>query len=190
MTIKKSVLRRLGAPVRGGAAGREIEDELQFHIELRTRDNIAAGMAPEDAAADAMRRFGDFDQIRSVCEEIRKERSAGVMKLIKGSAWVILGCGLILKMSSRIFALQNVGDFLILIAVLWRLLIYLREMQSERPRGLGYEPPPLSVIHTIGDLSASGSTEDAPRPVPTYDKDGRTPVERLISDESPDGAVK
>jgi hypothetical protein len=183
MTIIKSILRQLGAPVRGGATGREVEDELRYHIELRTRDNIAAGMPPEDAVADAMRRFGDFDQIRSVCEEIRKERLAGVMKLTKASAWVILGCGLMLKMSSRIFALQNVGDFLILIALLWRLLIYLREMQTDRPRGLGYEPPPLSIIHTIGDLSASGSTEDAPRQVPTYDKDGRTPVERLISDE-------
>jgi hypothetical protein len=137
-----------------------------------------------------MRRFGNFDQIRSVCEEIRKERLAGVMKLTKASAWVILGCGLMMKMSSRIFALQNVGDFLILIAVLWRLLIYLREMQTDRPRGLGYEPPPLSIFHTIGDLSASGSTEDAPRPVPTYDIDGRTPVERLIADESSDRDVK
>jgi hypothetical protein len=183
MTTIKSILRHLGAHVQGGAAGREIEDELRFHIELRTSDNIGAGMSPEDAVADAMRRFGDFDQIRSVCEEIRKERLGGVMKVIKGCAWVILGCGLMLKMSSRIFALQNVGDFLILIALLWRLLIYLREMQTDRPRGLGYEPPPLSIIHTIGDLSASGFTEDAPRPVPTYDNDGRTPVERLISDE-------
>ena len=190
MTTIKSVLRHLGAPVQGGTAGREVEEELRYHIEMRARDNIAAGMSPEDAAADAMRRFGDFDQIQSVCEEIRKERLAGVMKLTKASAWVILGCGLMMKMSSRIFALQNVADFLILIAVLWRLLIYLREMQTDRPRGLGYEPPPLSIIHTIGDLSASGSTEDAPRPVPTYDKDGRTPVERLISDEISDGDVK
>jgi hypothetical protein len=103
--------------------------------------------------------------------------------VIKGSAWVILGCGLMLKMSSNIHQLQTVGEFLVLIAILWRWLTYLREMQTDRPRGLGYEPPPLSIIHTIGDLSASGSTEDAPRQVPTYDKDGRTPVERLISDE-------
>ena len=183
MTTIKSIMRQLGAPVRGGAVGREIEDELRYHIELRTRDNITAGMSPEDAEADAMRRFGDFDQIRSVCEEIRKERLAGVMKVIKGSAWIMLGCGLMLKMSSNIHQLQTVGEFLILIAILWRVLIYLREMQTDRPRGLGYEPPPPSIIHTIGDLSASGLTEDAPRPVPTYDKDGRTPVERLISDK-------
>jgi hypothetical protein len=183
MTTIKSVLRQLSAPVRGGAAGREIEDELRFHIEMRASDNIAAGMSPEDAVADAMRRFGDFERIRSVCEDVRKERLAGVMKVLKGSAWVLLGCGLMLKMSSNILSFQNVGEFLILISLLWRLLIHLREMQTDRPRGLGYEPPPPSIIHTIGDLSASGSTEGAPRPVPTYDKDGRTPVERLISEE-------
>ena len=177
MTIIKSILRRLGAPVRSEAAGREIEDELLFHIEMRARDNNAAGMSPEDAVADAMRRFGDFDQIRTVCEEIRKERLAGIMKVIKACAWVILGCGLILKMSSNIVGV--VGDFLILIALLWRLLIHLREIQPDRRR----------VIAAIrerfygGPLSVSGFTEDTPKPVPTYDKAGRTPVERLISDE-------
>jgi len=188
MTTIKSILRRLGAPVRGGAAGREIEDELRFHIDMRAGDNIEAGMSPEDAVADAMRRFGDLDQIRAVCEGIRKERLAGIMKVIKGCAWVILGCGLMLKMSSNIVGV--VGDFLILIALLWRLLIHLREMQPDRRRFIAADQPPPSIIHTIGDLSVSGFTEDTPRPVPTYDKIGRTPVERLISDESSDGDVK
>lgn len=182
MTTIKSILRRLGAPVRSEAAGREIEDELLFHIERRAHDNIAAGMSPEDAVADAMRRFGDFDQIRTVCEEIRKERLAGIMKMIKGCAWVVLGCGLMLKMSSRIFAIQNVGDFLILIAILWRLLIYLREMQPDRRRVIA----DLRERFYGGPLSLSGFTEDTPKPVSGYDKAGRTPVERLISDESSD----
>src|SRR5215510_4212474 len=188
MTTIKSILRRLGAPVRGAAAGSEIEDELRFHIEMRARDNIAAGMSPEDAVADAMRRFGDLDQIRAVCEGIRKERLAGIMKVIKGCAWVILGCGLMLKMSSNIVGV--VGDFLILIALLWRLLIHLREMQPDRRRVITADQPPPSIIHTIGDLSVSGFAEDTPKPVPTYDKAGRTPVERLISDESSDETTK
>jgi len=182
MTTIKSILRRLGAPVRGAAAGREIEDELRFHIELRARDNIAAGMSPEDAVEDAMRRFGDYDQIRAVCEEIRKERLADIMKVIKGFAWVILGCGLVLKMSSNVVGV--VGDFLILIALLWRLLIHLREMQPDRRRVTA----DLRERFYGGPLSVSNFTEDTPRPVPTYDKAGRTPVERLISDESSDSA--
>ena len=177
MTTIKAILRRLGAPVRSEAAVREIEDELRFHVEMRARDNIAAGMSPEDAVADAMRRFGDIDQIRAVCEGIRKERLAGIMKVIKGCAWVILGCGLVLKMSSNIVGV--VGDFLILISLLWRLLIHLREMQPDRRRVTAA----LRERFYGGPLSLSGFTEDAPRPVPTYDKKGRTPVERMLSDE-------
>jgi hypothetical protein len=183
MTTIKSVRRLLGAPVRGKAAEREVEDELRFHIEMRTRDNIEAGMRAEDAVADAMRRFGDFDQIRAVCEEIRRERVEGVMKAIKGFTWVIFGCGLTLKLAASLAGLQSVGTFLIMIAGLWRLLIHLREIRPDQRRITAAEQPTLSVIHTIGDLSVSGTAQDPPKPVPAFDKDGRTPVERLISDE-------
>ena len=36
----------------------DIGEELRYHIEARTADNIAAGMTPEEARADALRRFG------------------------------------------------------------------------------------------------------------------------------------
>ena len=34
MTTIKSILRQLGAPVRGGVAGREIEEELRYLISV------------------------------------------------------------------------------------------------------------------------------------------------------------
>lgn len=190
MTTIKSILRHLGAPVRSEAANHEVENELQFHIEMRTRDNIAAGMSPEDAAADAMRRFGDFDQIRAICEEIRKERLASIMKVIKGVIWTMIGCGLTLKFFANLDQLRLVGEFLIVIAILWRLLVYLREIQPDQHRIKAAEQPALSVTHTIGDFSMSGFAEPPINRVPAYDKDGRTPVERLISDESSDKTVK
>jgi hypothetical protein len=183
MTTIKSILRRIGAPVRSEAAEREVEDELRFHIDMRTRDNIEAGMPAEDAMADAMRRFGDFDQIRAACEEIRRERLEGVMKAFKGITWVIFGCGLTLKLAASVAGLQKVGTFLILIAGLWRLLIHLREIRPDQRRITAAEQPTLSVIGAIGGLSLNGIAEDTPKPVPAYDKEGRTPVERLISDE-------
>lgn len=183
MTTIKSILRRLGAPVRREAADREIEDELRFHVEMRTRDNIAAGMTPEEAVADALRRFGDLDHIRAICQEIRKERLASVMKVIKGITWVMIGCGLTLKMSAGVQTLRDVGDFLILIAILWRVLIHLRQMRPDQRRIKATEQTTLSIIHTIGDFSASGPAEQSFNRVPAYDKDGRTPVERLLSDE-------
>lgn len=183
MTTIKSILRRLGAPVRREAAEREIEDELRFHIEMRTCDNIAAGMSAEDAEADAMRRFGDFDRIRVACEEIKSERLEGVMKAVKGIAWIIFGCGLALKLAAPVAGLQDVGIFLILIAGLWRLLIYLREIRPDQRRITAAEQPTLSVIGAIDNISVSGFAEDTPKPVSAYDKDGRTPVKRMISDE-------
>jgi hypothetical protein len=183
MTTIKSILRLSGATVRGEASEREIEDELRFHIELRTRDNIEAGMPAEDAMADAMRRFGDFDRIRAACEEIRKERLERVMKAVKGLTWIMFGCGLTLKLTASLVGLQSVGTFLILIGGLWRLLIHLREIRPDQRRITAAGQPTLSVIAAIGDFSVSGAAEDTPKPVPAYDKDGRTPVERLISDE-------
>ncbi|MBO0861791.1 MAG: hypothetical protein J2P21_25545 [Chloracidobacterium sp.] len=192
MTIIKSILRRSDA-----AVGREIEDELRFHIEMRARDNVTAGMSSENAVAEAMRRFGDFDQIRSTCEEIRRERRAGFMNLAKGLAWIMFGCGLTLKLAARVDGLRIVGDYLSLIAILWRCLIFLREMRPNQQRiaissnsGSASGQPALSVIHAIGDLSMDDFKEDQPRPVPAYDKDGRTPVERLISDEDSGDTTK
>jgi predicted permease len=37
----------------------ELDEELQFHIDARTRDNIGAGMTAEAAGEDAARRFGN-----------------------------------------------------------------------------------------------------------------------------------
>jgi predicted permease len=52
---------------------REIDEELRFHLEQRTAENIAAGMMPEEAAREARKRFGN---VQSVREECREHRSA------------------------------------------------------------------------------------------------------------------
>jgi hypothetical protein len=43
---------------------REIDEELRFPIEQRTAENIAAGMAPEAAAGEARKRFGNWQNVR------------------------------------------------------------------------------------------------------------------------------
>jgi putative ABC transport system permease protein len=49
----------------------EIDEELRFHIEQRTAENIAAGMSPEDAAREARKRFGNLQSVREECREKR-----------------------------------------------------------------------------------------------------------------------
>jgi hypothetical protein len=50
---------RLTAVIRGRRLQSDLDDELLFHIEARTRDNIASGMSPDDAALAARRLFGN-----------------------------------------------------------------------------------------------------------------------------------
>ena len=49
---------RLANLLRPARVSSEIEEELRYHIDARTADNIAAGMSREDARRDAVRRFG------------------------------------------------------------------------------------------------------------------------------------
>ena len=49
---------------------REIDEELDFHVECRTRDLIKSGMSPEHAAEEASRQFGVRDRIRRECQTI------------------------------------------------------------------------------------------------------------------------
>jgi putative ABC transport system permease protein len=54
-----SFLGRLKGMLRRERLDRELDDELRSHIEMRTADNLAAGMPPEEARYQAQRRFGN-----------------------------------------------------------------------------------------------------------------------------------
>jgi len=54
-----SILRRIANLFHRSKLDQEIEAELRSHIEMRTADNIAAGMSPEEARRDALLRFGN-----------------------------------------------------------------------------------------------------------------------------------
>lgn len=50
---------RLTNILRPARVSDEIDEELRYHINARTADNVAAGMSQEEARADAVRRFGN-----------------------------------------------------------------------------------------------------------------------------------
>ena len=50
----------------------EVEAELRFHVQMRTRANIEEGMAPDDAQLAAEQSFGEFDRIKISCCEIKR----------------------------------------------------------------------------------------------------------------------
>src|SRR5579863_329699 len=53
-----SIVQRITNLFRRSTLDQEIEAELRSHIEMRTADNIAAGMSPEEARRQAVLRFG------------------------------------------------------------------------------------------------------------------------------------
>jgi len=50
----------------------EVEAELRFHLQMRTKTNIEEGMSPAEAQLAAERSFGDFDRIKSSCCGIKR----------------------------------------------------------------------------------------------------------------------
>ncbi|MDQ6829239.1 MAG: ABC transporter permease, partial [Gemmatimonadota bacterium] len=70
--------RELRAMLRGERVEPDLTEEFESHIELRTEENVARGMSPEDARRDALRRFGDLDsyrrETRVIDERIVRER--------------------------------------------------------------------------------------------------------------------
>lgn len=47
----------------GTDVGADVDDELQFHLDMRAREYEARGLAPDDARRAALERFGDVDRI-------------------------------------------------------------------------------------------------------------------------------
>jgi hypothetical protein len=53
---------------------RDVDDEMRFHFEMREREYVAAGLSPQDAHAEALRRFGDVDGVRESLYHLGHQR--------------------------------------------------------------------------------------------------------------------
>jgi predicted permease len=72
MTMLRVLLARLKGLVSRGRAEAALDDDIQAHLELLTRDYIQRGLSPRDAQAAARRTFGGIDQMK---ETYRDQRS-------------------------------------------------------------------------------------------------------------------
>lgn len=64
----------LGSPVWRAPVEDEVDAELAFHVEMRTRELIARGVSPDDARAQAIARFGNIGSVNAECRTIGNSR--------------------------------------------------------------------------------------------------------------------
>jgi predicted permease len=67
-------LTRIRAIARHRQSERELDEELQHHIELKTQEFIEAGMSPEEARHAALRAFGGIEQKKDECRDADRLR--------------------------------------------------------------------------------------------------------------------
>jgi len=58
----------------------EVDAELAFHVEMRTREYIARGLDPELARAKAIGRFGDINRVNNTCRRIGEGRERAMRR--------------------------------------------------------------------------------------------------------------
>jgi putative ABC transport system permease protein len=62
---------RLYGLLRKDRVEQEMEDEMRFHLLMRTRENIERGMRPDEAEREARRRFGNVGRIKDLARDIK-----------------------------------------------------------------------------------------------------------------------
>ena len=63
---------RLRSLFHRGAVERELDRELQFHLDLEIQKNLRRGLTPREARAAALRRLGGIAQIQEECRDMRR----------------------------------------------------------------------------------------------------------------------
>jgi len=156
--------------------GHEIDEELRFHIEMRTEDLIASGITTEKAREIAAHRFGDMERVREMCCEVR--RGTSKREAAKPLIWMLAGFALVFWTMSREYTnLQSVFLLLTGIAIMLCSLFNAHRLSLTKAfayalAGSGESEKPLRILET-----------DKPQNISAHDAQGRTPVERVLDDE-------
>ncbi len=84
------LLRRILALGRQSRMNREIDEELRAHIQMRSDDNLAAGMEPDAAARDARLRFGNATAVKEKVMAIDAALAfEALVSDVSGAVWLM-----------------------------------------------------------------------------------------------------
>jgi hypothetical protein len=186
MSLIKTMLSFINARLHPDTVTTEVETELRFHIEMRTRANIAAGMKPDDAQTAAVQSFGDFERIKTSCCELRRGFPFDSLALKMGlhiSIAVMAGLAALWAVNAPHHNFTGVMRQLIAIAVLAYLFIVVRRARLERRSVSDHVSGALATpgeMFRADQKLTSDMLEASSRKFTAYDEHGRTPVERVF----------
>ena len=135
----------------------EVDEELQFHIEMLERKYAQQGMSSAEAKAAALRRFGNFETVKKQCVDISRRNSVR-RRVLKTSSIVIALTGISIRLLSSDVKIAHIGDTLIMIAISGRLLLYVRGLSpwSVLPRT---RETSLSIVKEIPVCDYPGKSD-------------------------------
>lgn len=182
----KATTRFISAWRRPDEMVREVETELRFHIEMRTRANVEQGMRPDDAQRAALQSFGDFDRVKSKCCEISRTPPFDPT-LLKMAMYITIA---VLAGGAALWAVNMPHHSFT--GVLWQLVAI---VVLARAFVVGRRA--ISTSHVAADGASGdyvtefredkGLSSDVCEPpnvgIAAHDEQGRTPVERMFYSE-------
>ena len=161
-------LRNLFGYLDGRALHRQVEEELQFHIEMRAQDYEREGLNFDASLEKAKLRFGDFEMVKRQCVEISARNSVGIW-ILRVVFTISFLLGVLIRSLTPELSVTQIGTTLIMIGVFGGLMLIGKTI---RMRELTSAPEPLP----LGLQSISDSVPLA------FDENGRTPFERVKAD--------
>src|ERR1041385_3011377 len=187
MSWIKATLSFINARRQPDEVTREVETELRFHIEMRTRANIEAGMKADDAKIAAVQSFGNFERIKNSCCELRRSfpfDSLPLTMVLHISIAVMAGLAALWAVNVPHHNFTGVMRQIIAIGVLTYLFIVVRRARSNRRSDSEHVNDGVLVASNETfrvDKSLTSDMSDTPSATITaYDEQGRTPIERVF----------
>ena len=138
----KDLTRRLFNSRGSEAIEREVEEELQFHLDRLTEQQLQQATTFEEARACALRRFGNVEEVKDECVEISK-RSRPFTRTLRSFLILTFLAGVFVRVFATQLNVDRMGQMLIAVGVMGQLFVYVRGL---RPAGFRPKPDTSSPL--------------------------------------------